>query len=318
MNSRTSNGGRIDRGKPLQFRFDGRTYQGFAGDTLASALLANGVHLMGRSFKYHRPRGVLSAGADEPNALVTLMRDAARTTPNVRATQIELYDGLVAISQNRWPSLGFDLGSINNLLAPFFPAGFYYKTFMWPRSFWHRWYEPRIRAAAGLGRAPTAPDTDHYSQRFAHCDVLLVGAGPAGLTAALAAANSGARVILCDEQPEMGGSLLDESATRIDQLAPADWVAGVLAQLDRQPHVMRLSRTTAFGYFPHNNIGLCQRLTDHLATPPRGAPREHEVSDLRLLEDAHDFPMQRAYQPIGCPGGREQAMPVAKLVTLDA
>ncbi|MGB8692427.1 MAG: 2Fe-2S iron-sulfur cluster-binding protein, partial [Steroidobacteraceae bacterium] len=183
---RTEQGGRIDRARPLEFSFDGRRYPGFAGDTLASALLANGVQLLGRSFKYHRPRGLLSAGSEEPNALVNVFRDAARSTPNLRATQVELYDGLYAVSQNRWPSLNWDFSSVNNWLAPLFPAGFYYKTFMWPRFAWHRWYEPRIRAAAGLGRAPVGADPDSYAQRFAHCDVLVIGAGAAGLAAALA------------------------------------------------------------------------------------------------------------------------------------
>ena len=194
---RTSSGGRIDRSRPLPFTFDGVAYSGFAGDTLASALLANGVHLMGRSFKYHRPRGVLAAGAEEPNALVAVRRDSARYTPNLRATQVELYEGLEAHSQNRWPSLAFDVGAINDLIAPFIPAGFYYKTFMWPRRAWQSLYEPRIRAAAGLGRAPALPDPDRYAQRFAHCDVLVVGAGPAGLAAAAAAAATSARVVLC-------------------------------------------------------------------------------------------------------------------------
>src|SRR3984885_8913658 len=178
--------GRIDRSLPLRFTFDGRDYQGFAGDTLASALLANGVHLMGRSFKYHRPRGILAAGSEEPNALVTVVRDDARKTPNLRATQVELYDGLVAHSQNRWPSLAIDVGRVNDWLSRFFPAGFYYKTFMWPRKAWKSLYEPIIRRAAGLGVAPRRPDPDRYAQRYAHCDVLVVGGGPAGLDAALA------------------------------------------------------------------------------------------------------------------------------------
>ncbi|MDE2137991.1 MAG: (2Fe-2S)-binding protein, partial [Gammaproteobacteria bacterium] len=173
--SRTPIGGRIDRTRVLNFRFDGRSYRGYAGDTLASALLANGVHLMGRSFKYHRPRGPLAAGAEEPNALVTVTRDSARSTPNLRATQVELYEGLEAFSQNRWPSLGFDFGAVNDLFARFIPAGFYYKTFMWPAGAWKSLYEPRIRAAAGLGRAPAEPDPDRYTTRFAHCDVLVVG-----------------------------------------------------------------------------------------------------------------------------------------------
>ena len=178
---RLATGGRIDRSRPLRFSFDGHHYQGFAGDTLASALIANGVHLVGRSFKYHRPRGIVGAGADEPNALVTVARDAARRTPNLRATQIELYDRLAAESQNRWPSLTFDLSAAFGVAAPLLAVGFYYKTFMWPRAAWKRLYEPAIRAMAGLGRAPAWPDPDRYSRRFAHCDVLVLGAGPAGL-----------------------------------------------------------------------------------------------------------------------------------------
>jgi sarcosine oxidase subunit alpha len=271
---RTTAGGRIDRSRPLPFTFDGRRYSGFAGDTLASALLANGVHLLGRSFKYHRPRGLLGSGSEEPNALVRVIRDAARSTPNLRATQVELYAGLVAESQNRWPSLAFDLGAINDRLAPLFPAGFYYKTFMWPRRAWHALYEPRIRAAAGLGTAPGGADPDSYGQRFAHCDVLVVGAGPAGLAATLAAASSGARVILCDEQAELGGSLLDGRGATIDGQPASRWLDAALAALADRPNVQLLPRTTAFGYFPHNLVGLCERLSEHQEAPPRGALRE--------------------------------------------
>ncbi|HEY2618900.1 MAG TPA: 2Fe-2S iron-sulfur cluster-binding protein, partial [Acetobacteraceae bacterium] len=180
---RTLNGGRIDRMQPLAFSFDGRRYTGCQGDTLASALLANGVHLVGRSFKYHRPRGIMSAGSEEPNALVTIDRGAGRVTPNLRVTQLELHEGMRVRSQNRFPSLAWDLGAVSNAIAPLFPAGFYYKTFMWPRAFWRHLYEPAIRAAAGLGRAPTAPDPDRYLHHYAHCDVLVIGAGPAGLAA---------------------------------------------------------------------------------------------------------------------------------------
>ncbi|HEY2110863.1 MAG TPA: 2Fe-2S iron-sulfur cluster-binding protein, partial [Dongiaceae bacterium] len=158
---RTARGGRIDRARPLGFTFDDKRYEGYAGDTLASALLANGVHLVGRSFKYHRPRGIMTAGSDEPNALIQL-RTGDRTEPNIRATQIEIYDCLVAESQNCWPSLRFDIGGVNNLLSRYFPAGFYYKTFMWPPSAWMK-YEHVIRRAAGLGKAPKAPDPDRYS-----------------------------------------------------------------------------------------------------------------------------------------------------------
>ena len=276
---RTAHGGRIERQRTLHFCFDGRRYAGVAGDTLASALLANGVHLMGRSFKYHRPRGVLAAGSEEPNALVTVVRDAARCTPNVRATQLELYEGLQAHSQNRAPSLAFDVGAVNDLFAPFIPAGFYYKTFMWPRSAWRALYEPRIRAAAGLGRAPRRPDPDRYAQRYAHCDVLVVGAGPAGLAAAVASAAAGARVILCDEQAEPGGSLLSypaESTLNIEGQPAGRWREAVLAALYRNPQVTVLTRATAFGYFPHNLVGLNERLTDHLAAPAADAARERQ------------------------------------------
>jgi len=266
---RSAHGGRIERSCVMHFTFDGRGYSGFAGDTLASALLANGVHLMGRSFKYHRPRGVLAAGAEEPNALVAVRRDAARYTPNLRATQVELYEGLCAVSQNRWPSLRFDTGAINDAIAPFIPAGFYYKTFMWPRRAWHALYEPRIRAAAGLGRAPTLPDPDRYATRFAHCDVLIVGAGPSGIAAASAAAAAGARVILCDEQNEFGGSLLTDEA-------PDGWRARTLAGLGASERVTLLPRTTAFGYFPHNFVALNERLTDHLPAPAAELPRERQ------------------------------------------
>ena len=271
---RTASGGRVDRARRLHFTFDGKTFEGLQGDTLASALLANGVHLVGRSFKYHRPRGILTAGAEEPNALVALRRDAARDTPNLRATQVELYHGLAACSQNRWPSLGFDLGRANDLLSPLFPAGFYYKTFMWPRAAWAALYEPLIRAAAGLGRAPTLPDPDRYSNLYAHCDVLVVGAGPAGLAAALSAADGGARVILCDEQAEPGGSLLADPRPRIEGLESAAWLERTLAALQKNPRVRLLPRTTAFGYFPHNMIGLNERLSDHRASPGPAQARE--------------------------------------------
>ncbi|HUE49134.1 MAG TPA: sarcosine oxidase subunit alpha family protein, partial [Steroidobacteraceae bacterium] len=250
-----------------------------AGDTLASALLANGVHLMGRSFKYHRPRGVLASGAEEPNALVAVRRDTARYTPNLRATQVELYEGLTAHSQNRWPSLAFDLGAVNDLLAPFIPAGFYYKTFMWPRSAWQWLYEPRIRAAAGLGHSPTEADPDRYASRYAHCDVLVVGAGPAGLAAAAAAAASGARVLLCDEQNEFGGTLLADDpreAPAIEGRPAVQWLKETLAALGSNTRVTLLPRTTAFGYFPHNLLGLNERLTEHLADPHPDVPRERQ------------------------------------------
>jgi heterotetrameric sarcosine oxidase alpha subunit len=265
-------GGQIDRAATLGFRFDGREYQGHPGDTLASALLANGVGLTGRSFKYHRPRGTLSAGAEEPNALVELRR-GARREPNSRATMVELFDGLDAQSQNRWPSLGFDLMAVNGLLSPIFAAGFYYKTFMWPARFWEKVYEPLIRRAAGLGRAATEPDPDHYEKATIHCDVLVVGAGPAGLAAALAAGRSGARVILCDEGFRLGGSLLSERRTVGDQAAP-DWAAAAEAELAALPEVRLLRRTTVFGVFDHGTYGAVERVGDHLAVPDPHGPRQ--------------------------------------------
>ncbi|MEA2779737.1 MAG: sarcosine oxidase, subunit alpha [Rhodospirillaceae bacterium] len=268
---RAPQGGRIDRSKTLGFTFDGRHYLGHPGDTLASALLANGVHLVGRSFKYHRPRGIMTAGSEEPNALIQLGH-GARSEPNLRATQIELYEGLVAESQNRWPSLRADIGGINNLLSRLFPAGFYYKTFMWPPSFWMK-YEYFIRRAAGLGKAPQAADPDRYSKLYAHCDVLIVGAGPAGLAAALSAGRGGARVIIADEQAELGGSLLSTAET-IDGRPAADWVADALAELAGMPEVRLLPRTTAFGYYDHNYLTLMERVTDHIAEGPAQLPRQ--------------------------------------------
>jgi sarcosine oxidase subunit alpha len=272
---RTATGGRIDRSKPLRFTFDGRAYTGFRGDTLASALLANGVHLVGRSFKYHRPRGILAAGSEEPNALVDVDRGSGRRTPNLRATQVELYEGLVATSQNRWPSLRFDVGAVNDLFSPLFVAGFYYKTFMGPtRSAWAKFYEPLIRRAAGLGTAPREADADRYAQLYAHCDVLVVGAGPAGLTAALAAAENGASVILCDEAAEIGGSLLDEATATIEGRPAMTWAMDLIVALAMNERVRVLPRTTAFGYYAQNFVALAERVTDHLAAPDAKLPRE--------------------------------------------
>ncbi|MDB5810058.1 MAG: sarcosine oxidase, alpha subunit [Betaproteobacteria bacterium] len=253
---RLASGGLIDRNRPLQFTFNGRRLAGYAGDTLASALLANGVRLIGRSFKYHRPRGIVCAGSDEPNALVQL-ETGAITEPNLRATQIELYDGLVAASQNCWPSVAFDVSSINNLLSRLLPAGFYYKTFMWPPSRWMT-YEKWIRRVAGMGRAPVEPDPADYAHRHAHCDVLIAGGGPAGLAAAVAAARTGARVILADEGSQFGGSLLADRAD-IDGEPALNWVRRTVAELRAMPDVTLLTRGTVFGYFDHNAVAICER-----------------------------------------------------------
>jgi methylglutamate dehydrogenase subunit C len=265
-------GGQIDRARTLHFTFDGLPYVGHPGDTLASALLANGVRLMGRSFKYHRPRGPLSAGSEEPNALVEL-RTGARQEPNTRATVVELFDGLEANSQNRWPSLKLDALAINDRFNAFFAAGFYYKTFMWPASFWEKIYEPIIRRAAGLGSVSGQEDPDTYDKGFLHCDLLVIGAGPAGLMAALTAGRAGRRVILADEDFRMGGRLNAETLAVGDQ-AGADWAAGVVAELASLPNVRLMPRTTVYGVFDHGIFGAVERVGDHLATPAAGKPRQ--------------------------------------------
>jgi sarcosine oxidase subunit alpha len=269
---RLASGGLIDRAQPLSFTFDGQAYAGFAGDTLASALVANGVKLVGRSFKYHRPRGILTAGSDEPNALVEL-RSGPRREPNTRATTAELYDGLVATSQNRWPSLSFDIGAVNDRVSRLLVAGFYYKTFMWPAKFWELLYEPLIRRAAGLGRAALAEDPDHYEKAYAHCDVLVIGGGPAGLMAALAAGRAGARVILADEDFRLGGRLLAERY-EIDGKPGTEWVAEIEAELTALPEVRIMRRTAVTGVFDHGQYGAVERVNDHVAVPPEHEPRQ--------------------------------------------
>ncbi|GGG75063.1 sarcosine oxidase subunit alpha [Salipiger pallidus] len=258
-------GGHVDRTRALRFTFDGKRYTGHSGDTLASALMANGVRLVGRSFKYHRPRGIFSAGSEEPNALVTI-GTGARAEPNSRATVVELHEGLAATSQNRWPSLGFDALQVNDLLSPFFAAGFYYKTFMQPAEFWEKLYEPMIRRAAGLGKLSMLPDPDAYGRGFLHCDLLVIGAGPAGLAASLTAARAGAEVVLADEDFALGGRLLAETHTLDDDDATA-WIAATEAELRSLPNVRVLSRTTVFGTYDHGVFGAVERVGDHLPRP---------------------------------------------------
>jgi methylglutamate dehydrogenase subunit C len=275
--NRLATGGQIDRTLRLAFRFDGERCSGFAGDTLASALLASGRLLVGRSFKYHRPRGILTADSTEPNALVEL-RSGARREPNTRATLAELYDGLEARSQNRWPSLRFDLGALASLLAPLLVAGFYYKTFMWPPTWWERLYEPLIRRASGLGRASTEADPDRYEIAHAFCDLLVVGAGAAGLAAALAASRAGARVILCEEDFLLGGRL-NGDRREIDGAPALAWARAVEAELGRLPGVRILRRTAAFGIYDAGRsgartVGALERVADHLAAPGPRQPRQ--------------------------------------------
>ena len=267
-----SSAARIKRSMSVRFTFDGRGYSGVPGETLASALIANGVHLTGRSFKYHRPRGIYSCGSEEPNALVTV-GEGGRTEPNIPATMVEICDGLVARSQNRWPSLSFDLMAVNSLLKPFFPAGFYYKTFMWPRSFWYRLYEPAIRRAAGLGTVADAPDPDSYEHAHVHCDVLVVGAGPAGLMAARAAARAGARVVLADERAVPGGHLPGE-IIEIDGRDGAEWARGMFDELSDLENVRILLRTSVFGRYDGLEFGAIERVSDHLPNDARTQPRQ--------------------------------------------
>lgn len=258
---RLESGGRIDRSSPLAFEFDAKRYWGFAGDTLASALLANGVRIVGRSFKLHRPRGLVGAWCEEPNAIVQV-GDGERAIPNLKATQIELYDGLAARSVNCWPNAGRDLFAPLQLFGRLMPAGFYYKTFMWPG--WHS-FEPTIRRAAGLGIAPTKPDPERYEERHEHCDVLVVGGGPAGLAAALAATRAGARVVLADDRPASGGALQWESKS-IDDGSALDWVATAEGELRAASNARVLTRTTAFGCYDHNLVALSERIGEPRAS----------------------------------------------------
>ncbi len=276
--NRLGAGGRINREARLSFVYDGRSYTGYAGDTLASALLANNVHLVGRSFKYHRPRGILGSGAEEPNALVQL-ESGAYTEPNTRATQVQLYDGLTASSQNCWPNAAFDVNAVNSWVSRFLPAGFYYKTFKWPRSFWLS-YERVIRQAAGLGVSPMEVDPDSYEHRYVYCDVLVVGAGPAGLAAATAAARTGARVVLVDEQFECGGSLLG-NGEEIDAQPGTEWTAKIVSELAGRENVRILPRTTVTGYYDHNYLIALERITDHLPLKERPTSPRQRLWKLR-------------------------------------
>lgn len=289
---RLASGGRINRKKTLSFTFNGKVYEGYEGDTVASALLANGVSMVGRSWKYHRPRGILGSGAEEPNGIFQI-GSGETTIPNPRATQTELREGLEVASTNVWPSLDFDLLSVNGLFSRFMPAGFYYKTFMWPQSMWLK-YEHYIRKASGLGKSPVLPDPDHYEKTNAHCDLLVAGAGPAGLAAALAAGRAGARVIIADEQNELGGSLL-HSADQIDGVPAAEWVASALAELEAMPEVRVLKRSTVYAYVDYNFLAINERLTDHLPTGQKQGARERlwrvRAKRVVLATGAHERPL---------------------------
>ena len=264
--------GYINRNKLINFKFNGKNYTGYEGDTLASALLANGIHLVGRSFKYHRPRGFFAAGVDEPNAKLQVELNG-HSEPNVNATEIELVEGISATSQNCWPSVEFDIGAINNLLNKFFPAGFYYKTFMWPKSFWYKIYEPFIRKAAGLGVASTEKDKERYEHKFEYCDLLVTGSGPAGLASAYAAAKGGAKVILAEDKHRFGGSLLMDDVS-IDNLSGKDWADKIISELKEMPNVTVKNRSQVFGYYDHNMLVMFERTGDHLEKKSKFTPRQ--------------------------------------------
>ena len=264
--------GYINRNKLINFQFNGKNFTGYEGDTLASALLANGIHLVGRSFKYHRPRGFFAAGVDEPNAKLQVELNG-HSEPNVNATEIELVEGLSATSQNCWPSVEFDIGAINNLLNKFFPAGFYYKTFMWPKSFWYKVYEPFIRKAAGLGIASVQKDKERYEHKFEYCDLLVTGSGPAGLASAYAAAKSGAKVILAEDKHRFGGSLLMDDVS-IDNLSGKDWSDKIISELKEMPNVTVKNRSQVFGYYDHNMMVMFERVGDHLEKKSEFTPRQ--------------------------------------------
>ncbi|WP_157490672.1 2Fe-2S iron-sulfur cluster-binding protein, partial [Enterovibrio coralii] len=281
--NRLLHGGRIDRDSSLTFTFNGTTYQGHKGDTLASALMANGIKVVGRSFKYHRPRGILGAGAEEPNAILQIGSTPATQSPNMRATQTELFDGLDSRVVNAWPSLENDaLSVVGKIGGSMMPAGFYYKTFMYPESLWPQ-YEKHIRNAAGLGEAPMALDANTYDKMQHHCDVLIVGAGAAGLMAARQLSGLGLRMIVVDEQSEMGGGLL-HTRTQIDTAPATEWVAETLSLLEQDRDCMLLPKSTAFGYYDHNFVGVLERRTDHLGEDAKGSrQRIHHIRAKQVL-----------------------------------
>ena len=260
----------IDQTVRISFKFNGKKLFGYKGDTLASALLANNIHLVGRSFKYHRPRGIMTCGSEEPNAIVQVGRDPALTDPNVRATEIELYEGLEAFSQNCWPSVNFDIGGINNFLSPLLPAGFYYKTFMWPASFWEK-YEFFIRHSAGLGKSPTKPDQDLYDHQYVHCDVLVIGGGISGILSAKLSAEKGLNTILIDDKSYLGGSTIyqDDDIFKINNEISNVWLKNQIEKLKKMPNLTIKNRTSVAAFHGYNYLLARENLTDHLGAHER-------------------------------------------------
>ena len=281
-NLRVKTGKAIDETYRISFKFNGSTYYGFKGDTLASALLANDIHLVGRSFKYHRPRGIMSAGSEEPNAIVQLHDNTSRTEPNVRATEVEIYEGLEASSQNCWPSVNFDIGGINNFLSPLLPAGFYYKTFMWPASFWEK-YEYFIRKSAGLGKSPTEPDPDIYEHKYIHCDVLVIGAGISGIMSAKIAAKNGLKTLLVDEKPNIGGSTIYQNSDhfKINNQTSGSWLEKEINEIKKLKNLEIKTRTSVAAYHGYNFLLARENLTDHLPIEQRKGKTRHKLLKIR-------------------------------------
>ena len=272
----------VDETYRVSFKFNGSRYYGYKGDTLASALLANDIHLVGRSFKYHRPRGIMTSGSEEPNAIVQLHNNSDRTEPNVRATEIEIYEGLEASSQNCWPSVNFDIGGINNLLSPLLPAGFYYKTFMWPASFWEK-YEYFIRKSAGLGKSPTTPDPDIYEHEYIHCDVLIVGAGISGIMAAKTAAKNGLKTLLVDEKPNLGGSTIYQNSEhfKINNQNSGSWLEKEINEIKKIDNLDIRIRTSVAAFHGYNFLLARENLTDHLPIEQRKNKTRQKLLKIR-------------------------------------
>jgi len=272
----------IDQTNRISFIFNGKKYYGYKGDTLASSLLANDLHLVGRSFKYHRPRGIMTAGSEEPNAIVQLHKNTSRTEPNVRATEIEIYDGLEASSQNCWPSVNFDIGGINNLLSPILPAGFYYKTFMWPASFWKN-YEYFIRKSAGLGKSPTKADPDIYEHKYIHCDVLVIGSGISGIMAAKTAAKNKLKTLLIEEKPNLGGSTIYQNSEyfKINNQTSSSWLEKEINEVKKIENLEIKTRTSVAASYGYNFLLARENLTDHLPIEHRKNKARHRLLKIR-------------------------------------
>ena len=273
----------LDQTKTVSFDFDGKSYHGFEGDTLASALLSNGVHLVGRSFKYHRPRGIMSCGSEEPNAICQINEDTDLTEPNVRATEIELYEGLKASSQNCWPSVNFDIGGINNFISPFIPAGFYYKTFMWPKSFWKKIYEPLIRWSAGLGKSPTKPDPELYDHKHVHCDVLIIGGGISGIIASKIAAKNNLKTILIEDKNILGGSTIFQKNEnyKINNKYSSEWLNEEIAELKKLDNLTIKTRTSLAAYHGYNYLLAKENISDHLPLDKKNGGIRHRLWKIR-------------------------------------